>query len=259
MSTLTLYRPVNGRDFLKLTGLAGGGLALEFYIKSRPAAGAAEGATGAFKANAFIRISPAGVVSIVSKQPEMGQGVKTSLPMIIAEELEVPWKAVTIEQGDFDEKLYGNQGAGGSQSTPRNYDNFHLLGATARTMLVTAAAQTWGVPVAECRAENATVVHSSGKKLTYGELVAKASTLEVPAKDAVTLKDPKNFKLLGTRIPQIDSVKIVTGEPLFGIDVKQPGMLYAVYERCPAFGGKVVSANIDEIKALPGVKDAFVL
>ena len=260
MKTLTLDRPVNRRDFLKLTGLAGGGLALAFYIKSGPKAEAAEGAaSGDFAPNAFIRISPNGAVTIVSKQPEMGQGVKTSLPMIIAEQLEVPWKEITIEQGDFDEKLYGNQGAGGSQSTPRNYDTFHLLGATARTMLVNAAAQTWGVPASECRAENASVLHPSGKSLKYGQLVAKASTLPVPAKTEVKLKDPKDFKLLGKRIPQYDSVKIATGQPLFGIDVKVPGMLYAVYEKCPAFGGKAVSANLDQIKALPGVKDAFII
>jgi isoquinoline 1-oxidoreductase beta subunit len=258
MNTLTLSQPVNRREFLKLTGLAGGGLALAFYIKSGPAAEAADG-TGVFSPNAFIRITPAGAVTIVSKQPEMGQGVKTSLPMIIAEQLEVPWKDITIEQGDFDEKLYGNQGAGGSQSTPRNYDTFHLLGATARTMLVTAAAQTWNVPATECRAENASVVHTSGKSLKYGQLVAKAATLPVPAKEDVKLKDPKDYKLLGKRIPQVDSVKIATGQSLFGIDVKLPGMLYAVYEKCPAFGGKVVNANLDQIKALPGVKDAFVI
>jgi isoquinoline 1-oxidoreductase subunit beta len=257
----TLSRPVNRRDFLKLTGLAGGGLALAFYIRSGPNSTAADEAkaSGDFTPNAFIRITPAGAVTIVSKQPEMGQGVKTSLPMIIAEQLEVPWKEITIEQGDFNEKLYGNQGAGGSQSTPRNYDTFHLVGATARTMLVNAAAQTWGVPASECRAENASVIHSSGKTLKYGQLVAKAATLPVPGKDEVKLKDAKDFKLLGKRISQYDSPKIVTGAPLFGIDVKIPGMLYAVYEKCPAFGGKVVSANVDQIKSLPGVKDAFVL
>lgn len=259
MSTPTLAAPVSRRDFLKLTGLAGGGLALAFYIKSGDQASAADAAAGDFAPNAFIRITPAGAVTIVSKQPEMGQGVKTSLPMIIAEQLEVPWKEITIEQGDFDEKKYGNQSAGGSTSTPNNYDNFHLLGATARTMLVQAAAQTWGVPAAECRAENATVIHSTGKSLKYGALVAKAATLPVPAKTDVVLKQPKDFKLLGQRIAQFDTPKIVTGQPLFGIDVKLPGMLYAVYEKCPAFGGKVVSANLDFIKTLPGVKDAFIL
>ncbi|WP_414661572.1 xanthine dehydrogenase family protein molybdopterin-binding subunit [Horticoccus sp. 23ND18S-11] len=259
-SITTFSAPVNRRDFLKLTGLAGGGLALAFYIRSGGDAAAAEtSASGDFKPNAFIRITPAGAVTIVSKQPEMGQGVKTSLPMIIAEQLEVPWKEISIEQGDFDDKLYGNQGAGGSNSTPNNYDNFHLVGATARTMLVEAAAQTWGVPASECRAEKAAVLHTSGKSLKYGQLVAKAATLPVPAKEAVVLKQPKDFKLLGTRVPQFDSKKIVTGQSLFGIDVKLPGMLYAVYEKCPAFGGKVVSANLDQIKTLPGVKHAFII
>ena len=260
MSTPALAQPVGRRDFLKLTGLAGGGFALAFYIRSGGEAAAADAAaTGDFSPNAFVRIARTGAVTIVSKQPEMGQGVKTSLPMIIAEQLEVPWKDIAIEQGDFDEKKYGGQSAGGSQSTPSNYDNFHVLGATVRTMLVEAAAQTWGVPATECRAEKATVIHTSGKSLKYGQLVAKAATLPVPAKEAVTLKQPKDFTLLGTRIAQFDTPKIVTGKSLFGIDVKLPGMLYAIYEKCPAFGGKVVSANLNEIKALPGVKDAFIL
>ncbi len=258
MNTPTLSAPVGRRDFLKLTGLAGGGFALAFYIKSGGDASAAETTGGDFAPNAFVRISPAGQVTIVSKQPEMGQGVKTSLPMIIAEQLEVTWKEIKIEQAEFDAK-YGSQNAGGSNSTPNNYDNFHLLGATVRTMLVEAAAQTWSVPASECRAENATVVHTSGKKLTYGQLVAKAATLPVPAKEAVKLKAPADFKLLGKRIAQVDTQKIVTGQPLFGIDVKMPGLLVAVYEKCPVFGGKVVSANVDQIKTLPGVKDCFVL
>lgn len=262
MNTPLLSRPVDRRDFLKFTGLAGGGFALAFYIRSGGDAAAAASAASApadFAPNAFVRITTAGKVTIVSKQPEMGQGVKTSLPMIIAEQLEVPFKDIAIEQGDFDLKKYGNQGAGGSNSTPNNYDNFHLVGATVRTMLVDAAAQTWGVPASECRAEKATVVHTSGKKLTYGQLAAKAATLPVPEKSAVTLKQPKDFKLLGTRVAQYDTPAIVTGKPLFGIDVKLPGMLYAIYEKCPAFGGKVVSANLDQIKTLPGVKDAFIL
>ncbi len=260
MKTATLSSPVNRRDFLKLSGAAGGGLVLAFYFRSGRNATAAETApSGDFSPNAFIRISPAGAVTIVSKQPEMGQGVKTSLPMIIAEQLEVDWKDITIEQGDLN-KIYGGQSAGGSTSTPNNYDNFHLLGATARTMLVAAAAQTWGVPAGECIAAHATVHHrASGRSLSYGQLVAKASTLPVPAKEAVQLKQPKDFKLLGRRIPGVDNPKLVTGQPLFGIDVKVPGMLYAVYEKCPAFGGKVVSANLDEVKRLPGVKDVFIL
>ncbi len=264
MSTPTFAnRSIDRRDFLKFSALAGGGLVLGFYLKSAGSAFAAEvvkPATGAdFKPNAFIRIAPDGVVTLVSKQPEIGQGIKTSLPMIIAEELEVNWKDVVIVQGDLD-AAYGGQSAGGSRSTPNNYNEFHKLGATARTMLVEAAAQTWGVPATECRAASSAVHHAATKRtLGYGELVAKAATLPVPPTADVQLKDPKDYKLLGTRIGGVDNPKIVTGQPLFGLDTKLPGMLYAVYEKCPVFGGKVVSANTDQIKALPGVKDAFII
>ena len=261
MNAPTLTRPVDRRDFLKFSAVAGGGLLLGFYFKSAGSSVAAElvnasAGTGDFKPNAFIRISPSGAVTIISKQPEIGQGIKTSLPMVIAEELEVNWKDVTIEQADLNQ-IYGGQSAGGSRSTPSNYDNFRKLGAAARAMLIEAAAQTWGVPATECTAENGTVKHSSGKVLKYGELVAKASTLPVPT--SAPLKDPKDFKLMGKRIGGVDNPKIVTGQPLFGIDTKLPGMLYAVYEKCPVFSGKVVSANLDQVKALPGVKDAFVI
>ncbi|MSU22805.1 MAG: xanthine dehydrogenase family protein molybdopterin-binding subunit [Opitutus sp.] len=263
MNTPSLSRPVDRRDFLKFSAFAGGGLVLGYYLKSAGSASAAEvvkPAAGAeFKPNAFIRIAPNGVVTLVSKQPEIGQGVKTSLPMIIAEELEVNWKDVVVVQGDLD-AAYGGQSAGGSRSTPNNYNEFHKLGATARTMLVEAAAQTWGVPAGECSAAGSAVHHAATKRtLKFGELVAKASTLPVPAAADVKLKDPKDFKLLGTRIGGVDNPKVVTGQPLFGMDTKLPGMLYAVYEKCPVFGGKVVSANVDAIKALPGVKDAFII
>jgi isoquinoline 1-oxidoreductase beta subunit len=263
MNTPALSRPIARRDFLKFSGLAGGGLVLGLYLKSSGSASSAEVAVPAagaeFKPNVFIRIAPSGVVTLVSKQPEIGQGIKTSLPMIIAEELEVNWKDVVIVQGDLD-PAYGGQGAGGSRSTPTNYNDFHKLGATARTMLVSAAAETWGVPAAECDAAGSAVHHAATKRtLTYGQLVAKAATLPLPDAAAVKLKNPKDFKLLGTRISGFDNPKIVTGQPLFGIDTKLPGMLYAVYEKCPVFGGKVVSANLDTIKALPGVRDAFIL
>ena len=263
MSTPTLSGPVARRDFLKFTGIAGGGLVLGYYLRSTGTTFAAEvvkpTAGMEFKPNAFIRISPESVVTIVSKQPEIGQGVKTSLPMIIAEDLEVNWKDVVIVQGDLD-AAYGGQSAGGSRSTPTNYAEFHKLGATARTMLVEAAAQTWGVPASECVAAGTAVHHAASKRsLKFGELVAKAATLPVPDAAAVKLKDPKDFKLLGTRISGVDNPKIVSGQPLFGIDVKLPGMLYAAYEKCPVFAGKAVSANLDTIKSLPGVKDAFII
>jgi isoquinoline 1-oxidoreductase beta subunit len=261
-----LPRAVDRRGFVKLSAIAGGGLLLGCYFKS---AGTLFGAEvinasaslpgGDFSPNAFIRIAPSGFVTLISKQPEIGQGIKTSLPMIIAEELEVEWKNVVVQQGDLN-PVYGGQGAGGSTSTPNNYETFHRLGATARTMLVEAAAQTWGVPATECEAAAGSVRHrNSDRKLQYGELVAKAAALPVPDAKSVQLKDPKAYKLLGTRVGGVDNPKLVTGQALFGIDTKVPGMLYAVYEKCPVFGGKVVSANLDAIKARPGVRDAFVI
>ncbi len=266
MSTSTLTPSTRGlarRDFLKLSTLAGGGLLLGFSFKDAGAAEAVNASSGKiatdFEPNAFIRITPAGVITIISKQPEMGQGIKTALPMVIAEQLDVKWEQVTIEQGDLNKK-YGGQSAGGSTSTPNNYENFLRVGATARTILVEAAAQTWGVPATECYAEDATVIHKpSGKKLGYGALVAKAITLPAPDPKTVVLKKPADYKVMGTRITGVDNPKVVTGQRLFGIDVKVPGMLYAVYEKCPAFGGKVVSANTEQIKTLPGVKDCFIL
>jgi isoquinoline 1-oxidoreductase beta subunit len=198
-------------------------------------------------------------VTLVSKQPEIGQGIKTSLPMVIAEELEVDWKDVRVVQGDLN-PAYGPQGAGGSTSTPTNYENFHRLGATARTMLVQAASQAWGVPAAECRAERGAVLHDASKRrLGYGALVKAAALLPVPDANSVQLKDPASYRLLGTRVGGVDNDKVVAGKPLFGIDVQLPGMLYAVYVKCPVLGGRPVSANLDAIKAMPGVKDAFIV
>ena len=260
MNAATLHSRVDRRSFLKLTGIAGGGLILGFHLKLDGEARAAESPQGDFTPNAFIRISPvSGQITIISKMPEIGQGIKTALPMVIAEQLEVDWKDVTIEQGDLDAR-YGGQSAGGSTSTPNNYDNFHLLGATARTMLVDAAAQTWGVPASECTAAQAAVHHqASGRSLKYGQLAARAATLPVPPKEAVKLKAPADYKLLGRRVTGVDNRRIVTGQPLFGLDLGLPGMVYATYVKCPVFGGKVVSANLDEIRRRPGVKDAFVL
>ena len=252
------------RDFLQRSALGSAGLLLGSYLDAATAAetiakpsGAAP--LGGFKPNAFISISSQGVVTLISKQPEIGQGIKTSLPMVIAEELEVNWKDVRIVQGDLN-PAYGVQSAGGSTSTPNNYNNFLRLGATARTMLVQAAAQTWKVPIGECLAANSAVHHQvSGRRLSYAELAASAATLPLPNPESVKLKDPRDYKLLGTRIGGVDNLAIVTGKPLFGIDVRLPGMLYAVFEKCPAFGGKVLSANLEAIKALPGVRDAFVI
>lgn len=252
------------RDFLRRSALAGGGLVLGFYLNgsgnaaeqvAKPAA--VPGAE--FKPNAFIRIGRDGIVTLVSKQPEIGQGIKTSLPAVIAEELEVSWKDVRIVQGDLD-PAYGRQSAGGSTSTPTNYEDFRRLGATAKVMLVEAAARTWKVPPGECEAADSAVHHRPSKRrLGYGQLVDAAAVLPVPDARSVRVKDPKDFKLLGKRIGGVDNHAVVTGQPLFGVDTRLPGMLYAVYEKSPVFGGKVKRANLEAIKALPGVKDAFVI
>ena len=253
------------RAFLRQGVAIGGGLALGLRARGADSPGnevaKLEGAAdvAAFRPSAFISIAPSGVVTIVSKQPEIGQGIKTSLPMVIAEELEVDWKDVVIVQGDLD-PAYGNQSAGGSTSTPNNYVEFHRLGATARTMLVQAAALAWNVPAGECFAADSAVQHRpSQRRLGYGQLVARAARLPVPAADAVVLKPARDYKLLGRRIGGVDNAAIVTGKPLFGMDVHLPGMRFAVYEKSPAFGARVLSANLDVVKAQPGVHDAFII
>src|ERR1035437_1999761 len=252
------------RSFLRQSVVASGGLLLGCYLQPVGAAQAIGKpaslvSAAGFSPNAFISISSQGIITLISKQPEIGQGIKTSLPMVIAEELAVDWKDVRIVQGDLD-PAYGSQSAGGSTSTPNNYNNFLRLGATARTMLVQAAAQTWRVPADECVAANSAVHHAATKKtLSYGELVNKAATLPVPKPESVKLKDPRDYKLLGQRIGGVDNLAIVTGKPLFGIDVRLPGMLYAVFEKFPAIGGRIISANLDAIRALPGVRAAFVI
>ena len=251
------------RIFLKASAATGGGLLLHAILPAAARAAMADGTATAAQAaplNAFIRIAPDGVVTIMSKNPEIGQGVKTMLPMVIAEELDVEWKNVRIEQAQLDQGKFGRQFAGGSQATPLNYEPLRRVGAAARQMLVAAAAQEWGVPPQECQTAAGIVSHQqSDRSLNYGALAAKAATLPVPDLASVALKDPKNFKIIGQRILGVDNPKIVTGQPLFGIDVTMPGMLYAVFQKCPVFGGKLKSANIDAVKALPGIVDAFIV
>lgn len=251
---------IDRRSFVKATALAGGGLMLSALFPSSSKAAAKGAADAVFAPNFFIKISSQGLVTIVSKNPEIGQGVKTSLPMIIAEELEVPWESVTVEQAGYVPGLPGWQGAGGSNATPIHYDSFRKVGAVGRVMLVEAAAQTWGVPASECVADQGFVKHPKSKrKLAYKDLVAKAATLEIPDADTVPLKDRKDFKLMGRRVTGVDNARLVTGQPLFGIDQRHEGMLYAVYARCPVIGGKIRSANLDAIKTLPRIRDAFIV
>ena len=261
MSTPVLER-LDRRSFLRVTALAGGGMLVATYLEpvTNVLAQAPQQPAVTFVPNAFVKITPDNVVTIIAKNPEIGQGVKTSLPMLIAEELEVPWKDVRIEQADLDQSRYGQQNAGGSTATPNNYDPLRRVGAAVRLMFVAAAAQTWNVPAADCYASAGKVVHrGTNRSLTYGQLAATAATLTPPDMATVPLKPGSSFTIVGKATAGVDNKKIVTGQPAFGIDFTLPGMLYAVYEKCPVFGGTVVSANLDAIKALPGVRHAFVV
>jgi isoquinoline 1-oxidoreductase subunit beta len=250
------------RSFLKLAGFAGGGLVLAFHLDTRSARAEDAGShqTETTTLNSFVRVAPDNTVTVYSKGPEIGQGIKTAFGLIIAEELDADWKTVRVDQAPINPKVYGYQGAGGSTSIPRGWDQLRQAGATARAMLVAAAAQQWSVQVSECTADASVVTHTpSGRKLTYGALAKDAAKLPVPEVAKVPLKTRAQYKLLGKRFTGVDNSKVVTGQPLFGIDVKMPGMLYANYTKCPAVGGKVKSANLEEIKKMPGVVDAFVL
>jgi len=245
------------RGFLKMA--SAGGLALAFSLRPGSAIAAAADADGS-ALNAYVLVAPDNQVTIFATNPEIGQGIKTAFAMIIAEELDADWSRVKVETAAVDPKRYGNQSSGGSMSIPRNWDVLRRAGATARAMLVAAAADEWKVPAAQCATDKSSVFHSAtGRRLSYGELAVKASQQVVPDSGSVPLKDRKNYKLLGSRVTGVDNLEVVTGKPLFGIDVKLPGMVYANYTKCPAVGGKVSSANLDQVKAMPGVKDAFVL
>src|SRR5688572_22117523 len=249
------------RDFLRVSALVGGGLVFSTYVDALESVSALGNLnTVDFVPNAFIRMTPDGIVTIVAKNPEIGQGVKTMLPMLIADELDVEWKNVRVEQAMLDTTKFERQSAGGSTATPNNWLPMRRVGAAARAMLVTAAAQTWSVAESEVETRDGVVHHrSSGRSLKYGELLDKAAAIPAPSLDSVKLKDAKDFRIIGTSQPGVDNHAIVTGQPIFGMDITVPGMLYAVYQKCPVFAGKVVSANVEEIKTLPGVRHAFVV
>ena len=257
MSTLTVSR----RNFLRVSALAGGGMMLAVHLDGVADVFAQQGARpAALSPNAFIKITPDGVITIIAKNPEVGQGVKTSMVMLIAEELDVDFNAIRIEQADVDMAKYGPQNAGGSTATPTNWDPLRRVGAAGRHMMITAAAQTWSVPETELTTASGRVHHrASNRSASYGELSTKAASLTPPDLQSVTLKDPKDYKILGKPLKRVDAKDIVTGKPIYGIDFTLPNMLHAVFEKCPVFAGKAVGANLDEIKALPGVRHAFIV
>jgi isoquinoline 1-oxidoreductase beta subunit len=243
---------VSRRHFLKVSAIAGGGVMFGFHLLAD--ASPAHLADAVFSPNAYVSIDSKGLVTLMSPNPEIGQGIKTALPMILAEELEVPWDKVYVEMAPLDQAKFGAQVAGGSGAVRGRYMPIRNAGAAARQMLITAAAQQWAVPEGECYAENAFVIHKpTGKKLAYGDLAAKAATLPVPTE--VKLKEPKDFKIIGTRIHNIDNHKIITGQPLYGIDTRREGMLFAIVARPPAFGKTLKSFDDTETRKVNGVKN----
>ena len=251
---------VSRRDFLKTGATTAAGLTIAFYIPSRlteaALAQSLDGATGAaaFEPNGWVHIGTDGLVTITVDKSEMGQGVWTSLPMLVAEELEVDMKSVRVGPTPENPSAWTRRmGTGGSSSVRSSYEMLRKAGATAREMLVAAAAQQWGVDASDCRAESGAVIHTkTGRKLSYGQLAASAAKLPVP--ENPQLKDPKHFRLLGKRMPRTDTPLKVNGTAQFGIDVRVPGMLYASVERSPVFGGAVKSVDDSRARTMPGVK-----
>ncbi len=245
------------REFLLASAAVGGGLVLGFYIPFTGAPIAAAVEPPELQPNAWLKIDEDGRVTITVAKSEMGQGVWTSMPMLIAEELDADWSLVRPQQSAvapvYNHTVYGTMVTGGSTSVSSSWEQLRTVGAAARQMLIAAAARAWEVPVSECRTEAGVVVHqASGRKLGYGKLSTAAAREPVPA--AVTLKDPKDFRLIGQSLARFDSPAKIRGTAIFGIDVQLPGLLVAVVARPPVFGGKVKSFKADQAKKISGVK-----
>ncbi|GAB5525746.1 MAG: xanthine dehydrogenase family protein molybdopterin-binding subunit [Roseivirga sp.] len=255
---------VGRRSFLKTSAAAGGGMLIGFsWLTSCSSLG--EGADELaipkewFEINGYIKIGDTGMVTIYSPNPEIGQNVMTSMPMIVAEELDVPWKHVVVEQGALDADAFKNpQFAGGSLSIMYGWEPLRMAGAAGKYMLLEAAAKEWGVASSDLVASQGVIKEVNGSRtIGYGEIASKAVGIEVP--EELELKDPKDYTLIGTAQKNVEGPKVVTGKPLFGLDFKREGMMLAMIEHPPAFGMKVKSFNEAEIKAMPGVKDAFII
>lgn len=247
------------RGFIKTSALAGGGMLIGFNLfqackeAAQPPVDIAALNFNDF--NAFIKISDEGYVTIFSPNPEIGQGVKTSMPMIIAEELDVSWDKVHVAQGVLDTKNYQRQVAGGSQSIRFGWDALRQTGATAKQMLINAAAAQWGVDASSCTASQGVITNANGDTLHYGQVVNQAATMEVP--EDVTLKEPKDYTIIGTDTGNVDIDEIITGKPLFGLDYKAEGMVYASVMRPPAFGNALESFDDADARAVSGVLDVI--
>ena len=248
---------VNRRSFLKASALAGGGLMLQVALPSS----AEELGTlvGSEELNAYIKIASDGKITIYSATPEMGQGIKTALPMIVAEEMGASWDDVEVINAEIDATRFGLKFAGGSLSIPTEFDTMRTLGASAREMLIAAASDALEVDRNELKARDSVVIHVSGRTLTFGQLAATAVRQPVPKPETLSFKDPRSYTILGKAVSGVDNLVIATGRSEFGIDIDIPGMKYASYTRCPKLGGFAISFNEAEIKALPGVTDAFIV
>ncbi|RLD86457.1 MAG: xanthine dehydrogenase family protein molybdopterin-binding subunit [Bacteroidetes bacterium] len=255
----TKKHTIDRRSFLKASALTGGGLIFGFNFftackpEVKPPVDISKLNFNDF--NGFIRIADNGVVTIFAPNPEIGQGVKTSMPMIIAEELDVSWDNVHVVQGGLDTDVFKRQVAGGSQSIRHGWNPLRETGATAKQMLINAAAARWGIDAGECTVENGIISNKNGDKLGYGEVAVEAAALEVPKN--VKLKEPKDYKIIGQDIPNVDVDEIITGKPLFGLDYKKEGMLYVSVLRPPAFGQKLVSFDDKIARSKEGVVDIF--
>ncbi|MEK6781431.1 MAG: molybdopterin cofactor-binding domain-containing protein [Bacteroidota bacterium] len=253
------HTSISRRSFLKTSALAGGGLMLSFgWIPSlgEKSIHVFDEVNDLTFINGYLKIASNGRVTIMSPNPEGGQNVKTSMPMIVAEELDVDWKDVVVEQANLDTKYYTRQFIGGSQAIRQSWNILRTAGASARQMLCTAAAQSWQVPFGEITTEKGVIHHKgSGKSVTYGAMASAAAKIEVPKE--VKLKDKKDFRIIGTTKKNVDGLKIVSGKPLFGMDTQREGMLIAMIVHPPAFGMKLKSINDASAKAMPGIKDVF--
>jgi len=246
------------RDFLKTSALAGGGLVLGFTL---PGASRLAQAAPAFSPNAYLRIGRDNRITVICGLSEMGQGVHTAIPMLVAEELDADWSKVSVMQAPadpaFNNPIFGMQATGGSTSVRGHWEPMRKAGAAARAMLVAAAAEKWKADPADCSTENGMVVHKGGRKLSYGQLAAAAGKQAVPAKPS--LKNPKDFRILGTPRRRLDTPAKVNGSAKFGLDVRMPGMLVAVMARPPVPGGKLVSVDESKAKAIPGVRQVITI
>jgi isoquinoline 1-oxidoreductase subunit beta len=247
------HATVNRREFLKTGAAAGATLVIGLYLPAfDPRAAHAPAAPEPFKPNAWIEIQPDGAVTIWTGRSEMGQGVRTAMPMIVAEELEADWARVRVAQADAD-PAFGDQFTVGSRSVRSGFEPLRKAGAAAREMLIGAAALTWNVPRDTCRARNGMIEHvPTGRRLGYGKLAARAATLPVPADPP--LKPSSEFRILGKRVPRLDTPDKVSGAAIFGMDVRVPGMVYAAVARCPVFGGRVKAFDPAPALAVPGVQ-----